>query len=225
MGTHSEAMAFFAAAVGALPRNLSDRRRGQIMLDTLALAITSGLRFAVGDFEELRDRYRWPWSASWDAVERSYSLACAVSSWHYPQNRSAARSIERAIQRKPFIAPGWRVSPPGNSLQPARVAVGSRILHALGVPNVNPWLMVTSIKTDYLIAVARPQFPDFDVWVTYDADRRPLGCGFTPDEARADAGFFPDGAATFGHRFYHDEVRVVRRLRFTREDLRHGHVQ
>lgn len=221
MDTYSEALEFVTEAIRSLPRRLSFHGYDRAVLRIVDLAISSGYRFDIGDFRELSDLYYWP--SFGPAGERSYSLACGVSWERWPPNWSAAASMEYAMLRIPFMAPRWMLDG-GENETPTRVAVGTRLLYPTGRYGVDPWLTVTSLHKEYLIAVARPRFPAGSVWVLADANDQPLGCGLTINEARADAVDYPEDAVTHCLHFQPSlhSTKVVRRIRFTREELAAG---
>lgn len=74
-------------------------RLNHAMRAALTLAVSSGMKFDIGDFNYILDSYR---THRWigDSHEWVYSLAIGVS------NTSATKSYETAVSREPFIADG-----------------------------------------------------------------------------------------------------------------------
>ncbi len=79
----------------------------------LALAIESGLRFNPDDLRLIADEFRPEYWCKWETM---YALACCHperrhgwGSRGHGQNRSACLSIEKMLNRKPFILKGHRL--------------------------------------------------------------------------------------------------------------------
>ena len=91
------------------------------MADALRLAIRSGMRFDLDDFDFMKKTFRTGYWLPWEEI---YSTAVLY------RNNSAYLAIEKALDRKPFIVKGASINintgdgPAGNGL--ARLIVGAR---------------------------------------------------------------------------------------------------
>ena len=137
----SPAITAITATMDAVPKRSSSTVWNSTAWTTIRTAAYAGMKFDPGDFGLIVRRYGRALGV--DSIERLYSLSCGIRS-AAPESRirpntSAARSIERFLQRRPFM-----FFEHGGPKAPRRAAVGL----VFPWPPEGLWLHLTSFAAD-----------------------------------------------------------------------------
>jgi hypothetical protein len=186
-----------------MPTRLSRREYGYGIKSALDIAIERGVAFDPDDFDIVRRRYGFPWHA--DDEESTYARACGRGQFGSSSrpNLSAARALEKYLERKPFLAPGsLLLHSAAKSLR--RVAVGHHLFWPLGVATLR-----TAGELPEVGSEAGPKGYQDRRWVTVTSlgAEELIAVWYGPHSRRA------------------GDRKVVRRLRISREELREGGIE